>query len=128
MVINTVVRLLQSHSRKQSQKHMFSKYMYFYFAKYTISVDISGSSEADYLINLLIMKTGRGRGVLTIFFSIYLFCIWSIYSFVRAMNNTLSRFSKSGSADDSFTQNWTRSDHSQCYGFGPCGFFLFEKI
>lgn len=88
----------------------------------------SGSSEADYLINLLIMKTGRGRGVLTIFFSIYLFCIWSIYSFVRAMNNTLSRFSKSGSADDSFTQNWTRSDHSQCYGFGPCGFFYLKRF
>lgn len=129
MVINTVVRLLQSHSRKQSQKHMFSKYMYFYFAKYTISVDIQWILRGGLFNQLVDYEDGKGEGGSNdFFFSIYLFCIWSIYSFVRAMNNTLSRFSKSGSADDSFTQNWTRSDHSQCYGFGPCGFFLFEKI
>lgn len=87
----------------------------------------SGSSEADYLNNLLIMKTGKGEGGSNDFFSIYLFFIWSIYSFVRAMNNTLSRFLKSGSAVDSFTQ---RSDHSHMtlkmliYIFNNCKWYL----
>lgn len=95
MMINRVVLLLQSHSRKQTQKHMFSKYMYFNFAKYRLFNQLIDYEDGE-----------GGRDSDDFFFN--LFILYMVYCY-RAMNNTLSRFLKSGSAGDSFTQ---RSDHS----------------
>lgn len=70
-MIKRVVWLLQSHSRKQTQKHMFSKYMYFNFAKYRLFNQLVDYEDGE-----------GGRGSDDFFSSIYLFFIWSIHSFV----------------------------------------------
>lgn len=68
MVINTVVRLLQSHSRKQSQKHMFSKYMYFNFAKYRLFNQL-----VDY-------EDGKGEGGSNDFFFQFIYSVYGLYT------------------------------------------------
>lgn len=77
---------------------MFSKYMYFNFAKYRLFNQLVDYEDGE-----------GGRGSDDFFFN--LFILYMVYTQLcyRAMNNTLSRFWKSGSAAVSFTQ---RSDHS----------------
>lgn len=82
MVINTVVRLLQSHSRKQSQKHMFSKYMYFYFAKYTISVDIQWILRGGLFNQLVDYEDGKGEGGSNDFFFQFIYSVYGLYTAV----------------------------------------------
>lgn len=77
---------------------MFSKYMYFNFAKYRLFNQLVDYEDGE-----------GGRGSDDFFFN--LFILYMVYTQLcyRAMNNTLSRFLNSGSAVVSFTQ---RSDHS----------------
>lgn len=57
---------------------MFSKYMYFYFAKYTISVDIKWILRGGLFNQLVDYEDGKGEGGSNDFF-FNLFILYMVY-------------------------------------------------
>lgn len=59
---------------------MFSKYMYFYFAKYTISVDIQWILRGGLFNQLVDYEDGKGEGGSNDFFFQFIYSVYGLYT------------------------------------------------